>query len=220
MGLEDKLRILQERHYMYRRILWFSARLFYHAQGFGSRSIEGPALVVFDSHEFSTDAMMPSYIESYLAMVARQDRTPFSFLAHYGGGPTFKERNSVPMYLFKQLRFLLQEGQVVGLFPFTDVHNGKPAYLVIEAAMNFERKEGLSIKYVAAAIHNSFAFASKPPRIWPSYWPLPFLTSSKIMVSNNPIFSSQLPADNRSAEHLVALLQKESEALRVRYVQK
>lgn len=221
VGLDNRLEEWHKRHSRYSPGLWALSRFLYRAKGLGPEGIEGPAVVVFDSHKFSTDAIMPSYLKMYLAMVARSDRTLLSFLARYGGGPTFDEKKSVHTYLFRQLLLLLREKQAVGMFPFSDVHNGKPQHKVLEAVLKWEMEEKVpQVGYYAAAIVYSslVSFADRPLRMWPSYWPIPFLTSSTILISGSPVFARQLKSEGRNVEDLVSALAAESSALRQRYL--
>lgn len=219
-SLEGRLETWHRRHAKYSPLFWKLARLLYHAEGFGPQTIKGPAVVVSDSHTFSADAVMPSYFKMYLAMIARRDRTLLSFSAHYGGGPTFDENNRTHVYLFKQLLFLLKEKQVVGLFPFSDVHNGKPQHKVLEATLKWEAEGRVSEVgyYAATTVYSTLVpFAARPARLWPSCWPVPLITSARILVSDKPVFAKQLPEESRNAEGLVAALTKESSELPAKY---
>ena len=118
---------------------------------------------------------------------------------------------------------MLKEKQVVGLFPFSDVHNGKPQHKVLEETLKWEAEGKVSKVgyYAATTVYSTFLpFAARPPRLWPSQWPLPLITSSKFLVSDNPVFAEQLPEESRNAEGLVAALTRESSELPATYLGK
>ena len=216
----EMLQAWKSRHSVLHGLMWFGLKVVYGARGEGPRELKGPAVIVFDKHGSSIDAVMPTYFKSYIAMIARQDRTLFSWVAHYGGGPTFNETEGPRPSFMKRIVVHLGNGSVIGLFPYSDVHNGTLSYGVLDHLLKWEGKHNEQIDFRAAAIVWRQTIKDSPARVWPSYWPPFFCFSSAILVSDEPIWSSCLPSGQRNSQGLLTASQRESARLRQEYLQR
>jgi hypothetical protein len=184
--------------------------------GYGPKKIEGPAFVVFDEHSYSPDPLMMARQEGIQFMVARDGKAPLTRIGKQIGAIIVGDRSSYKT-LGKRLSSYLNDGQVVGAFPYSDVGNTTVRHGVVMAAMEAERELGVHVKYVAAAVryHNIIPGINRPFRI--GKWPFPFLTKAGFYISDNLFSSEGLDADAKGAKELTARLIEEGSSLPAKY---
>lgn len=229
MRLEDKVREFEAAYgqvqpvWEERQRRWQPwVRLFlksYFLTGHGPKKVEGPALIVFDRHDFSPDPIFIVRQDGFRTMVAKEGNALLSRMAHEFGGIIVNEDKTrkAALFLKAQLNFHLNQGHVIGLFPYTDVNGADLQYGIVRSTMVWERESGIPVKYISAAVryHNMLPFVDKvwhmPGRL--SNWPWPLVTHAKLFISGEPLYSRGLFPNSEGAKGLVSKLVAESASL-------
>ncbi len=199
-------------------------RASYFMRGYGPGKIEGPALVVFDKHDYSPDPIFIVRQDGFLTMVAKEDTALLTRVAKKFGGIIVDEAKTKVMLarLKEQLYFHLDHGHVIGVFPYNDVNEDVISLGVVRTVMRWESDNGVRVNYVPAAVRytNTLPFVEEVWRMPRKLhnWPVPWLTQARILVSNSSFSSEGLFPNSAGAQKLVQKLMAESELLPIKYL--
>jgi hypothetical protein len=190
----------KENYKILHKTAWNLMRTLYRATAYGPLEINGPAAVIVpDAHLASPDPWMFTYMETYLGMVYKKDTALNSKTARLVGGIEVRKEAATRVD-FNRLDYLLDQGETVASFLFSDVLGAQPETLLIKRIMRYEWGHGKTeghgpINYHAAKIiwekkgieltklDNNHIFGE---------WPKPFLTRATSLVSDRPISSDEL----------------------------
>ena len=216
-GTEEGLGIAKKNFRDLKQTAWGVMELLYHAQAFGPNHLNGPAMIVFpNKHLTSADPLLLAYLNSYVAPVYKRDTAVPSRLARLVGGVEVRYGKHAFINL-RHLKFLLNSSEVVALFPFTDVHDSRPAQLLLRWAVNYDRQHEQSIDYYAGSVvwkrGGKELTSLEKNRVLTSYWPRWRSNTAAILISDRPIKSK-----GKRLDELVTDISNEARRLRDSYM--
>lgn len=207
--------VWERRHALWQWPFRIGLALAYALQGYGPKAIKGPALVVFDSHPFSSDPILMARQNGYFTMVAREGKAFLSRIAPFFGGIVVGEGKDGLKRLEDELYLHFNHGHVVGLFPVSDVGEEEIKLGAIKAAIRWEQDMGRNLPYVAATVkyERRFNHSGQINLVRKSQWPWPFLTKARIFISVNYVYSDKHSQYSVAAKQLLSKLAAESSQL-------
>jgi len=213
---------VEENYQILRPVAWDWMKLLYSAAAYGPEEIEGPALIVFpDNHMTAPDPWMLSYLKTRVTSIYKKDLAPNSKAAEVTGGIVVEPGNTRD--IIRRLQSAVHNDELISLFPFTDVHDAKPNYSLINIVLNFNtsptREEQIPVNIYAATViwkqgGKELDKLSWWQRFWPTYWPIWFKTQATLLLSDQPITTKGV-----SLENIVDKLKEDTERLRKEHLQ-
>lgn len=211
-NFQEMLPVWISRHKEIRGPYWGIMRLLFRAKYYGPETIAGPAVVVPTPHTRSSDPPLFLGVKSYAAPVARDDNTILSKSAARIGGPISPMgggREGME-YFLKHVKFILESKMPLLVFPATDVHDGQMTHNVLKRVVTWQLtgKIGDVAWWPATIRYSSPLPRVAQMRVFPSYWPIPWLTLAESFISREPVRISDLPRPQGSVDQIVDSLFK------------
>ncbi len=192
----------------------------YFARRHGPKRLEGPALMIFDRHSFSSDAAMLAPYAGQGTVVTRKGGALFSRIAPHFGAIMVGYGADALAELKAQMYFHLNHKDVIAVFPFNDAGNEQEfRHGIVRMAMQWEwkRESGVPVKYIPAAARysNNIPFMDGICRMSGALkkWPAPFAVRADIYVSEMCLLSNGLFPNSANAKALTEKIVSEGASL-------